>query len=61
MANAGVAVTKIIAVIVTHQIRAGDAVTEIIPVIVTQICLQIGARSFRILVISFLTVLEDDK
>ena len=41
MANAGVAVTKIIAVIVTHQIRAGDAVTEIIPVSVIQMYLVI--------------------
>ena len=41
MANAGVAVTKIIAVIVTHQFCAGDAVTQMNLVIVTQIRVQV--------------------
>ena len=53
MADAGIAVTKIIPVIVTHQIRAGDAVIKIDLVSVTQIRVQVGARSFRIFFISF--------
>jgi len=35
MADAGIAVTKIMPVSVTHQIRAGIAVTKTIPVTVT--------------------------
>ena len=41
MAETEVAANKIVAVIVTHQMRAGEAVTQMNLVIVTQIRVQV--------------------